>query len=451
MINRHKIKLKCAAISGSGLWLVFLLFGFGFFVTSVKPVQAQQCQSCAAAVNPVVDAQWVTTIKEINDHVTDEFKAHRSWFIGTLWEDNILPSMMLMTEQLSGAAMQQVQIIGSFLDAKQQMKTQQSLQKLQARAHKDYHPSVGMCEFGTSVKSLAASERKAEFSATVMADRSQSRALGNVNSAAAQGPPADLRHRIAQYKTKFCDLSDNDNGLALLCDTGAAINPERMNKDIDFARTVAAPWTLDIDFTDDELTDNEEEVLALASNLYGHDVFVRPNPSALVGTTQKLSEAQKFYMDARSILAKRSVAENSFNAITGMKSRGTAGSREYMVAVLEELGVSSGEAQTILGGLSSGDGNPVDPSYHAQMEVLTKKIYQNPDFYTNLYDKPVNVERKKVALQAIGLMQKFDLFKSYLRHEASLSVLLELAVVDLQDQVENELRSQKAGGRSSNP
>ena len=237
------------------------------------------CPGCANTVNPVEDAEWDATKR----HVIDNFEAHRSWFIGTLWEDNILPSMMLMAEQISAVAMQQVQIIGSFLDAKQQMKTQQLLQTLQARAHKDYHPSTGMCEFGTNVKSLAASERKAEFSAITMANRSQDRALGHVNAAAAQGPAADIRHRRRQFRLKFCDPADNDNGMATICwDRGdgpmtvGAENPERMNKDIDFARTVEAPWTLNIDFTDGEITDHEEEVLALASNLYGHDVFVRP-------------------------------------------------------------------------------------------------------------------------------------------------------------------------------
>ena len=73
------------------------------------------------------------------------------------------------------------------------------------------------------------------------------------------------------------------------------------------------------------------------------------------------------------------------------------------------------------------------------MEVLTKKVYQKPDFYTNLYDTPANVDRKEVAMQAIGLMQKFDIFKSYLRNEASLSVLLEMEVVTLQNEVENEI------------
>ena len=146
---------------------------------------------------------------------------------------------------------------------------------------------------------------------------------------------------------------------------------------------------------------------------------------------------QKLYLDMRSVVAKRAVAENSFNAITAMKSEGTPGSRDYLLALMRELGVTQEDANRMLG---------ANPSYYAQMEVLTKKIYQNPDFYTNLYDKPANVERKGVALQAIGLMQKFDLFKSYLRNEASLSILLELAVMDLQEEVENEINQAHSGG-----
>ena len=102
-----------------------------------------------------------------------------------------------------------------------------------------------------------------------------------------------------------------------------------------------------------------------------------------------------------------------------------------MEHILTELGVPATEALDMLG---------ENPSYYAQMEILTKKIYQNPDFYTNLYDTPANVERKTVALQAIKLIQKFDMLKSYLRGEATVSVLLELAVVNLQNEIEDQIR-----------
>ena len=132
----------------------------------------------------------------------------------------------------------------------------------------------------------------------------------------------------------------------------------------------------------------------------------------------------------RSIIAKRGVAENSFNAIVGLKSEGTAGSKEFLYALLKDLGIPEIEIPKILG---------ENPSYDTQMNILTKKIYQNPNFYTNLYDKPANVARKNVAMQAIGLMQKFDTFKSHLRSEASLSILLELAVTNLQRKAESNI------------
>ena len=64
------------------------------------------------------------------------------------------------------------------------------------------------------------------------------------------------------------------------------------------------------------------------------------------------------------------------------------------------------------------------PSYYAQLELLAKKIYQNPDFYANLYDKPANVARKGVALKAIELMLDRAIYESQLRREMATSVLL---------------------------
>ena len=58
-----------------------------------------------------------------------------------------------------------------------------------------------------------------------------------------------------------------------------------------------------------------------------------------------------------------------------MKSMGLPGSAAYITAVLEELGVSNKDAVTMLG---------ARPSYYAQMEILTKKLYQNPFLYQPL-------------------------------------------------------------------
>lgn len=439
------------------LTMTILMLGAFFFIPARMAMSA--CSLCAPPVVLTEIQEWLTPITGTTDrikrHMTSEMTAQKVWWISIFWEDNILPALMLMAEQLTAVAMQQMEIVGAFLDAKHQLETQQLLQRIAARTHKDYHPSEGLCEIGSSIKSLASSDRKAEMNAVVMSQRSQDRQLGAINTAGKEGEASDKPSRIKQFREKFCDPADNNNGLKFMCDwDGAgpdtkvgASKPERKNKDIDFVRAVDFPWTLDVDFlgaaATGDPTDNEEEVLALASNLYGHNLFQRFAPGDLdapAGSTE-LNDTQKRYLDMRSVVAKSAVAENSYNAIVGMKSAGTPGSREYLIGLMTELGVTQADAEKLIG---------KNPSYHAQMEVLTKKIYHNPDFYTNLYDKPANVDRKGVALQAIGLMQKFDMFKSYLRNEASLSILLELAVIELQAQVENQINPNTSEGTPAN-
>ena len=72
-----------------------------------------------------------------------------------------------------------------------------------------------------------------------------------------------------------------------------------------------------------------------------------------------------------------------------------------------------------------------NPSYFAQMEVLTKRIYQDPRFFAELYDKPANVERQRAAMRGINLAQQNDLLGVLHRREMLLSVLLELKLQNL--------------------
>ena len=420
-----------------------------FTVVMPRPANAL-CEWCVKGVVEAELQAWVTDIQggtywRLTRFVRSEMTGEKIWLISILWEDNLLPAMMLMADQLTAVAMQQMQIIGTFMDAKHQLETQQVLQKIAARTHKDYQPSIGLCDFGTLAKSLAMTDRKVDVTAVLMAQHSQDRQLGAVNTASALGEDSDKESRIKQFREQFCQRFDNNDGLNILCDwdqdgvPGPIIggqNPDRRNKDIDFVRTLDKPWTVHVDMLypslREVLTDDEEEVFALASNLYGHELFIRPPARSLQALpNQRITNMQKTYMDIRSVVAKRSVAENSFNAIVGLKSNGAESVPDYLIAMLQELGLPYDVATQMSGGAL--------PSYYSQMEVLTKKIYQKPDFYTNLYDTPANVDRKEVAMQAVGLMQKFDIFKSYLRNEASLSVLLEMEVVTLQNEVENEI------------
>jgi hypothetical protein len=378
---------------------------------------------------------------------TQQLEATKNWISTTFIQQNIIPAMQRMTEQLNVVAMQQVSMIGMLLDAKHQLETQRLLQQLQAEAHKDYHPSEGMCVIGTNVRSLAESEHFADYNTQVIAKRTMQRQLLSGDVASRLGPDSDVRSRRDQFIKVYCDPNDNNHDLRLLCLNQDRSGPIRKNKDIDFTRTIETQLTLDVDFSagsegNTQETPDEEDIFALASNLYANQPLPRLNSEKLSNLEVVREKGDGVILDFRSIAAKRSVAQNSFAAITGMRTAGspesaTPSSAAYMYQLMYDLGLSEDEVTEMIG---------TRPSYFAQMEVLTKKLYQNPNFYTELYDKPANVERKAAALQAIGLMQDRDIYRSLLRSEAVLSVLLETKLSKQQEILSSKFPSAGTSG-----
>ena len=114
--------------------LVKALFIISIVCFSPKVVNAQ-CTGSACPCQLTSTTQTNNfTIPHLRQHVDDEMQAHRVWWVSILWEDNILPALMLMAEQLTAVAVKQTEIVGGFMDAKHQMETQQVLQKITARA-----------------------------------------------------------------------------------------------------------------------------------------------------------------------------------------------------------------------------------------------------------------------------------------------------------------------------
>ncbi len=358
----------------------------------------------------------------------------------------IVAPMMLMAEELSAVMMQQMQIIGSFFDAKIQMETQRDLRELVAKATKDYHPSEQMCHFGSSVLSLSHSEEWSE-----MNKQSLNVVLSNYyrdmeHMSSSEGPGTDIRARIDKFIETYCDPNDNAGGLWEMCKdrtnepgtnptpSDAAPDRNRYNKDIDYFGTLSKPLTLEVNFTDNVSTNDEEDVIALAKNLYWPQAQDMPNKEKL---QEGFDEDYRLYLATRSIDSMYNVAHNSFINIVGMKSSteplGPTSGPSYMKALMRNFRYSGGSPNTappppptdadidaVMG---------VNPSYYAQMEYLSKKMYQDPNFYTALYDKPVNVDRMNVTLEAIQLMHYRDRYESQLRQEMLTSMLVEAALM----------------------
>ncbi len=350
------------------------------------------------------------------------------------FEEFYVKALAELTEYLSAYGLYQVEMVGSFFDARNQVEATRLLFRLQAEAHKDYQVSGDFCWIGTNTRSLASSESRSRLNMLAMAKIAMDRQLGKKNVSSSYDSSGDKTARWHQFVDTFCDEKDNGwdgpgTGLERACDHdgagGTAIfgatDRSRVNTDIDYTMLIDVPRTLDVNFTNTGVTDDEQSVLAMSSNLYGNMV---PARTVRYNAMKEYSAAHSLYLDQRAVIAKRGVAQNSFNAIVSMKSAGTsdavAGARtaRYMGAIFKELMPAGTTDDDIFGILGE------NPSYYAQLEALSKKIYQNPEFFAKLYDTPANVARKSVAMKAIELMLDRALFESELRQEMLLSVML---------------------------
>ncbi len=406
------------------------------------------CGTCGAMVQQCSDGCVCFSdekSEETRDLFTERIDEHYfDVIVGDIWLERILIDLYKMTAQLSSTAMDQVLIIGTFFDAKHQLETQRLFQTLTAEAHADYHPSEGLCEIGTNVRSLSSSARAGDVISYTIAKRSVERQGLSRNTATWEGATSDELSRLGQFVNVYCNPNDNMQNLNDLPNWIGVCrnrNKQNYNRDINYSETVGRHLTIGIDNSLGASNPDEQSVFALSSYLFANDAMPPVSAPLLVTREIPNQNAAQVYLDARALVAKRSVAVNSFANIAALKANGQPEATPFLYSIMEEIGVTAdpGIITQYLG---------ANPSYHAQMEMLTKKMHQNPDYYTELYDKPANVLRKDVATQATELMQKRDIFRSLLRSEAVLSVILETSLITEQRKIDNEVKKLIEYGRS---
>ena len=401
---------KQITIYGATIYKALTILFLAGFVTVLSPPQTARA-SCACA--GIINAQAQTASLD----VTQDFIQTKNWLVDGFFGQLIAPLLGNVTTQLSAVGFAQTTMIGTFFDAEQQLNRQLALDKAHIRAVKDYQPSTALCKFGTATLALASSEHRAQINHRLFMKHALDRQLG-AKGTLAESANNDLNQRIRQFGKIYCDPQDNNGFLAGnendVCGVAGGI-PARYNKDINFTRTLDAPLTLDINLTDTTTSADEEDIFALGSNLFGYSLLPRL-------TASKLRDNIEEYHAARSAVAKRSVAENSFYALAAEKAKGTGANSQYLRQMVSLLGFKDdpNNADSDVARLI-GD----NPSYYAQMEILTKKIYQDPGFVVSLVDKPANVERQKAAMQSFRLMQQRDFYNSLIRQEMVLSLILE--------------------------
>lgn len=440
----YDVNTGAVTVSGTGLYLgdtitvtangvtltqpvVGGAFNIAFTVTPSfsNPVCVTFPNSLVGAVYPgleIVDACSFFVVRPIQDQDTPGALDDPAFvdLLNALVEDNYINAFRMMTDQFSNNMMQQAFIIGTLLDAKHQMETQRLFGEIRAQAHKDYQPSEQVCAFGSIAKYIPPISHLVTQNMMAVNTAMTERELLARNTAASQGFAGEKLARLRQFATTYCDPGDNNADLAF-CNSAT---PGRRNNDIDYTRMIDRRMTLDVNFTDGVLSNDEADIIALSKNLYAHDILP---PIAEREIT--MGKSQHIFMDARSLTARRGLARYSFASIIGQKAAGTGIAAGQLRGIMTGLGVEGTDVNLVLG---------QNPSYFAMMDVITQKMYQDSSFFLNLYDKPANVDRIGVALQAVRLMHGWDTFEEALRREMLISGWLETLLRAHQTKMVNE-------------
>ncbi len=348
-----------------------------------------------------------------------------------------------MTREFGTNMMAQAAAIGGFLDGYMINKAARRGQILNAEAAQRHIPSKNVCQFPSIGKSLARTSFGARANAQIYAKIMQGYDLQHVDSAGAMLDTFQMRDYISKFRASYCSGNQNGpDGLSKFC-TGSGVSSDRVNYDVNFPHFFATRAGNNVDFLDaddpvdpqgsagdgvQELTFGEVDLMRLTANLY--DSNLNKFKQALFQS----KEAPRAITEIRSLQAIRNVAKNSFAVLVGNKSGSSsfATKDQYVHTVLRSLGVPNDAEALAYYGVADHNGF----SYDGIMETLTKKIYQNPSFYVNLYDNPENVMRQKAAIKAIELMQGWDIVKALHRREMLLAMLLEVKLRQQQRLVE---------------
>ncbi len=361
----------------------------------------------------------------------------QDFYIGRMFSQHVEVGLKKLTDEFRNAMLFYSLTMGSMMDAQDLNQTLLSLQKQTTSSVVSQAPSNQICRFGTLSRSLAQSDDNARVVQLGLSNQMMRRQMMHDQMASAfeaavgnkLGRTSDKIFRFNEYKKSYCDPKDSNGVL----ETGwcTSTSDTQRNKDIEITRSLYNPLTLKLDFTPTEIgnmTADEQDIIALGNNLFAHDLPVNMEWADFKGMTEDnsdLSEGRKEkLMDYRSLTAKRSIAQNSFAALAAMKAAGSTAASLYLKTLVADLGLSVDDQNAFLG---------QNPSYNAQMELLTRKIYQSPAFYANLMESNPNITRQQTAMEGIGLMQDRDIYESLHRSEMVLSTLLEMYVMRDQD------------------
>lgn len=392
----------------------------GIVALILIPQSAQANCKC----DPTVVALHIRTQQNVKQFIDNEYRKHKNFLEQKFWKEKLEPALQKYTQQEVMTTQEKTKAEAAVADAAIANNTAAALGEQQAENALTYQANPQVCGVATGVRSLAEAGSKSQdvVAETMMASVDRRLAIDVPAGKSPQEADTDTRRDV--FTKRFCNPDAWGGAMRSICKKAGDL----MDRDIAYRDTVDAPWTLNIrpDYASKarrEWTEDEVAVDALRTNLFGHQLFPRPTKAEFENR-----DVQIGYMNQRALEAKRNVAQYSFDTLVGQKAAGSPAAKEWLEASLTKLGLQmDDETRAKI---------KDEPSYYAIMEVLTKRMYQDPNFYANLLQPGPQVAQTQASLQAVGLMQMRDVYESMLRSELILSLIVEMELAEQQEVVQ---------------
>ncbi len=415
-------------------------------------------------IEDLFDALYDGTIGAATDAIEDFFEGIYDETIGTIADlfgfddDEELEelahklwtgSMSDMSREVATNRFMTAADTAKIIDASEMQRSMLEKNRLRAKYHHELQPSELVCSIGTVIRPVSATRDGARAASNSIQSTGLNRDLGSV-SVSETGEEAiteskEMRARRTQYDERYC--SPHEGGINAMEERCQA-EPGSRRKNMDFSATIDVPMTIaESGYLESESSDDvgsgKTDTDALLTNLVGYDLSRRASSTGVSEEAEAgdPKTESRTWQQTRSMSLLRGPARDAIAAIIAEKSEGVEQNGEFIRSAFASIGMGEEEIRDLVG---------EKPSAYAVGEVISKILYQNPDFYVALGEGINGATAAGVAMLAAQLMEDRNRYEACLRTEMVLAALLEAKLRGWQEKLDARRQTTQRGTGSGN-
>lgn len=340
------------------------------------------------------------------------------WWKG-MWSYELLPSLKRMASQLSAGAADQTRMLVSAQDAEQSIRTWQAISQAEVRTEAAVRVTESACTLATNAGGLGRANYIARLWREARQNEFNNSALNRLNAAGSEGILSYHSERWERFRKYMCGSQINAG--IIDCNTELLESERVIDGDVRPAWMLFERATIDVTKEPTRVA-----LRALMENLTGD-----PASDAIA----RGEAGQQVVLIRRSSLARRAALRSVPSWIESVRMPGSGAS--HSVAALR---TASGVKISDLGN---------NPSYREVMQALTVDRFNSGSFATQRLDTQAQVEREKLLMDTLYLMQLRDYYE--LLERVALTMAVQTALMIEQEGVPSASMSQPISSQRGNP